>query len=594
MICSRLLRILVATALCVSLTAHATAARKGGGKRTSSAKGRSTQSRVSPSQRNANRVRSSSGRIGSQTKMQRAYPRMSSQPVRPNVKSGGMNRVPQRSANPVANRPSSIRPNKRRTIVPENRNQGRRLGQVVPENRNQGRNVAGTKRQAVVDRIKNSNQPRRAATTLGDKLTTRNSGGNRQRLSPFEPGPAPDRKTPVANDRPREIGDITNPGPLSSNELNDYVEAHKPDRDIHVLDGDFNPSTGSSPKGPDSIPGYDGTPNNDPNGTPTSSPDPDTHNPPDPPTHTPNDTPTHTPNDSPPTNNPHDDPMDNPPHNNDGPHGGDNHGGHHHPGPFRPVIFRPFAVGVRAPGCITATPCAVPTCVAPAVCGTGACEMGTTIPVGQTLVNENTVYQGETFISDAAVPVDAATAEINNVAFVDPAVIYEGQTMALPTADLGLEPGRVLLRVGGLTLNATVVDWNAEDMTFQVPSLGLNDSVAGSLSIVLASGAETEAIPVIVMPANLAPIQMTEAMVGSELRLGGLQFGVAPGKVELQVGNELKLPVSIVSWNADEARITLPMLRLAEASEAQLLVFNAAAELIDTVPVRMLPQTLAE
>ena len=212
------------------------------------------------------------------------------------------------------------------------------------------------------------------------------------------------------------------------------------------------------------------------------------------------------------------------------------------------------------------------------------------------MVNENTVFQGDTFIGEptGGVSVSAEFAAADSVAMVDPAVIYEGQTMALPTADLGVDPGRVLLRIGGLLLNASLVDWNAEDMTFQVPSLGLNDSVTGSLSVVLASGAETEAIPVIVMPASLAPEQMTESMVGSELRLGGLNFGAAPGRVELQVGNEIKLQATIANWTANEARITLPMLNLVEASEAQLLVFNASNELIDTVPVRMLPRSLVE
>ncbi|MEM7396914.1 MAG: hypothetical protein AAF492_31690, partial [Verrucomicrobiota bacterium] len=342
---------------------------------------------------------------------------------------------------------------------------------------------------------------------------------------------------------------------LPTDEGNDYIESHKPDRDIHVLDGINNPYTGPSPKGPDSIPGYDGPDTNDP-----TDPNPDTYNPPgNTPTHTPDNTPTHTPDDTTPTNDPHQDP-DCPPRDNGGPNGGHNHGGHHHGPfrPFRPVIFRPFAVGVRTAGCITATPCAVPACV------TGTCPTETIVPVGQTLVNENTVFQGDTFIGEptGGVSVGAEFAAVDSVAMVDPAVIYEGQTMALPTADLGVEPGRVLLRIGGLLLNASLVDWNAEDMTFKVPSLGLNDSVAGSLSIVLASGAETEAIPVIVMPANLAPEQMTEAMAGSELRLGGLNFGSSPGRVELQVGNEIKLPATIANWTANEARITLPMLSL--------------------------------
>ena len=75
-----------------------------------------------------------------------------------------------------------------------------------------------------------------------------------------------------------------------------------------------------------------------------------------------------------------------------------------------------------------------------------------------------------------------------------------GATLELAGQDLGQEMGKVLLKMGVLSLPAKVETWN-ETITVTLPSFGLAEPMAAELHIVRADGELDTAVAIELVPA---------------------------------------------------------------------------------------------
>lgn len=591
MTCSRLSQLLLVATLCSIFAVPAIAARKGGGG------GKSRAAAKAP--RSSGNVRRTTGRNGNSGRSMKSPPTLKSQPNQARSYSqGGIQARPQfnqptkpRLQQSAVRKPRTIggqtqtRPPRdprgnRPTIVPENRNQGRRFSNATPPK--PVRKLNSVKQKAVADRIRNSSQPRRAAGMLKDKLQSRGpSATDSARQNRFEPGPAPDARpvrdlTTDLTTRVRDF-DATSLDSLTGDKVNDYIESHRPNSETGPQDSD-DPG-GIDPNDFPDLPHGDPT-NEIPHGDPT-----DDYPPGDP-------TDEHPPGDNPPP--PHNDC----PENNGGGHthgGGHAHGGGH--GTWR--FPRPVFIGFGTAGRLAVRPCDAYGTTCTTGCETGVCNDvaygGDSIVQGDTIVGQP-IAQGETIVDQAISSFGVVTDDEPEyvagelAANDEPVTIYEGQTMGLPTADLGTQAGTVTLTISGIMFKVEVLEWNARDMMFRVPELGLTQSIDGTLSIAMATGEQYETIPVMLVPGEKASKQLAEAVVGSEMTVNGVELGPTTGRIGLELASNLKLPVKVVSWSTDEVRITIPDLSLAEAREGGLAVFSASGELVDRIALRVLPR----
>ena len=85
-----------------------------------------------------------------------------------------------------------------------------------------------------------------------------------------------------------------------------------------------------------------------------------------------------------------------------------------------------------------------------------------------------------------------------------------GAKVQLSGEGFGLQPGRIILELPGLKLNARVLDWNALGVTLQLPELALAAPAAARLVVIRSDGQTAPAIPVKLVPA--VPVKLVPAV----------------------------------------------------------------------------------
>lgn len=86
------------------------------------------------------------------------------------------------------------------------------------------------------------------------------------------------------------------------------------------------------------------------------------------------------------------------------------------------------------------------------------------------------------------------------VATAEKPVVSPGQQVTLEGRDMGSQPGRVQLQVGGLTLNATVSRWSATEAVAVLPTLNFANPVDATIQIVRADGRTVDQVDVVFAP----------------------------------------------------------------------------------------------
>jgi hypothetical protein len=96
-------------------------------------------------------------------------------------------------------------------------------------------------------------------------------------------------------------------------------------------------------------------------------------------------------------------------------------------------------------------------------------------------------------------------------------------------------------------------------------------------------------VPQIVVPLPQQPaIKRYEVAIGSDLPLGGVNFGPETGHAILQVG-ELVVALTTPDWTVETIVVRLPELGLLGSANADLHLYNANGDLLSTVPLKLMP-----
>jgi hypothetical protein len=96
-------------------------------------------------------------------------------------------------------------------------------------------------------------------------------------------------------------------------------------------------------------------------------------------------------------------------------------------------------------------------------------------------------------------------------------------------------------------------------------------------------------VPQIAVPLPQQPVvKRFTAPMGSDLPLGGVNFGEETGHAILQVG-ELFVALSAPEWTKDAIVVRLPALGLLAAANADLHMYDAEGNLLSTVPLKLTP-----
>ena len=96
--------------------------------------------------------------------------------------------------------------------------------------------------------------------------------------------------------------------------------------------------------------------------------------------------------------------------------------------------------------------------------------------------------------STSIIPLEAPIAAIP-----DRMTLQLGESYGLKNENFGDAAGAIVLQVNGLTLPALVTNWDAQNIAFTLPKLGLSQASDGMLQVVKADQTVMKAIPVIVV-----------------------------------------------------------------------------------------------
>lgn len=77
-----------------------------------------------------------------------------------------------------------------------------------------------------------------------------------------------------------------------------------------------------------------------------------------------------------------------------------------------------------------------------------------------------------------------------------------GQSYTIANDNFGTNPGNLALQVNGVTLPVKVDQWDAQSISFTLPTLGLNQTSDGVFEVVNADQSSTQDIPVMVASAE--------------------------------------------------------------------------------------------
>ena len=163
-------------------------------------------------------------------------------------------------------------------------------------------------------------------------------------------------------------------------------------------------------------------------------------------------------------------------------------------------------------------------------------------------------------------------------------VIYEGQTMTLPSEGLGSTAGRVSIRLGPIAAAANVISWGPEAVIFTTPRLGLTESAPAMLVISTTDGTTLGQLAIRFAPP--AEPTLPQVPVGSRLTLSGNNFGSEQGQVRVQVG-PVQMQATVINWTSTTAEVELPSLSLAESAAAELIVLDRQGNVAERKEVQL-------
>jgi hypothetical protein len=107
------------------------------------------------------------------------------------------------------------------------------------------------------------------------------------------------------------------------------------------------------------------------------------------------------------------------------------------------------------------------------------------------------------------VVLDAVTAPAS------PLVIVSGMSYALNApngADLGSQPGEIMIKLSGMALRSTMIQWQPQGVQFTAPRVDLVESVPATLAMVRADGSVQE-LPILFAPPQ--PTGSTNSLAAS-------------------------------------------------------------------------------
>ena len=137
------------------------------------------------------------------------------------------------------------------------------------------------------------------------------------------------------------------------------------------------------------------------------------------------------------------------------------------------------------------------------------------------------VNNGTQLAADLVLPVDPSAFEVK------PKEAAAGGELLLAGEGLGPEPGRVLVHLGGIEMEAEIIGWYDLGVSVKVPDLPLAGPVTAELIVIRADGAATNPVSVTVLP---------KAAVGQPVPEAVLPGPAAPGAVVPPAGVAPVLP----------------------------------------------------
>jgi hypothetical protein len=149
---------------------------------------------------------------------------------------------------------------------------------------------------------------------------------------------------------------------------------------------------------------------------------------------------------------------------------------------------------------------------------------------------------------------------------------------------MGELAGRVAIKFGPISADASIVSWGPKELVFTAPRLGLAERAAATVVVTGADGSPLGEIAIRFSPP--AEPQVPQVPVGSQLTLDGQGFGPTQGLVWVKIGT-IRLRATIISWTPTSAVIELPNLDLAAPTAAELLVLTSEGQEAERADVQL-------
>ena len=177
-----------------------------------------------------------------------------------------------------------------------------------------------------------------------------------------------------------------------------------------------------------------------------------------------------------------------------------------------------------------------------------------------------------------------------------------GQTVTIDGRFFGPRTGSVDVLIGGLHLDAAVINWSSTQAKAVLPQLPLSGPVDGSVIVRSATRKIVAQLYITLLPAQQPVVgtptpgtpapapQLPVVSPGQQVTLDAANLGQTAGQVMISIGG-LKLNATVNTWSSVQVTASLPALQIAEAVQARIELVTSSGQVANHVDVMLSPAT---
>ena len=174
--------------------------------------------------------------------------------------------------------------------------------------------------------------------------------------------------------------------------------------------------------------------------------------------------------------------------------------------------------------------------------------------------------------------------------------VKSGQQVTIDGRLFGPDPGKVVLQVGGLSLNAQVTAWSSSQVTAVLPQLPIAGSARATVVIKTSYNHVADKLEVNLLPGDTpvspTPVanELPKVTPGQTVTLDSANIGTQQGRVQMEISG-LTLNATVKSWSATQTTATLPAVSFDTPVKATIKIVTAGGQVADQVEVMFTPAT---